>query len=332
MSSCLHLNGRKAYECLVGFRDGLPVFDHHGLSIDFSKDDIIGEGGVDNHIGDVSVGDIGIGDMMKHGGFASVSDLAFTRMAVALFHEYGHYYQNYGPDEYFEEMISEASIVGNRLYYKKDWNEMPHEIEAERIGVKLCWDVFESAFPGKADACMLEYINWRSRETMYMLPAKEGGYELREEVESVFKDARARSLDEPRKLLGGFLGYNIESVALVMQGYHVYTMSPNAYHAEKLISRVPGSEKDKMMCSLVAQLHPDVFDDWPVLRTVDIDVGHIFGRPLAVTTLPDSFVKTVDAVEAIERHSRDISDLERAADDIENSGCDDYMLDGGFDV
>ena len=27
--------------------------------------------------------------------FASVSDLAFTRTAVALYHEYGHYFQNY---------------------------------------------------------------------------------------------------------------------------------------------------------------------------------------------------------------------------------------------
>lgn len=220
--------------------------------------------------------------------FASVSDLAFTRTAVALYHEYGHYFQNYGFDKDILCMISEVSVIRNTGYYVDAWETLPHEIKAEGMGVSLAWDAMESMFPGKADVCMLEYINYRANDTMYMLPAKPGaGYQSRDEVEDAFETAMDDSLRMPRKQLTRLLYYDGESSQLLMQGCKNRHITPNAYHADRLIDTMPGMNRDRMLASLVLTLHPDILDERPELVPESLTVEHEFGRSLDVSTLPD---------------------------------------------
>ena len=227
--------------------------------------------------------------------FASVSDLAFTRTAVALYHEYGHYFQNYGLDKDILCMISEVSVIRNMGYYFDAWETLPHEIKAEGMGVSLSWDAMESMFPGKADACMLDYINYRANDTMYMLPAKPGaGYQSRDEVEDAFDTAMDNALHMPRKQLPGLLYYEGESSQLVMQGCKNRHITPNAYHADRLIDTMPGMNRDRMLAALVLALHPDILDERPELVSENLTVEHEFGRNLVVSTLPDGAMPVQD--------------------------------------
>lgn len=119
--------------------------------------------------------------------FAPVDDLAFTTAVVCLYHEYGHYLQNYGPDKDILCMISEVSVIGNPEYYIHAWKTLPHEIKAEGMGISMAWDAMEAAFSGKADVCMLDYVNHRARDTAYMIPAKPDGYRSRGDVMAAFE-------------------------------------------------------------------------------------------------------------------------------------------------
>lgn len=236
--------------------------------------------------------------------FAPVSDLTFTRTAVALYHEYGHYFQNYGSDKDILCMISEVSVIRNTGYYVDAWETLPHEIKAEGMGVSLAWNAMESMFPGKADACMLDYINYRANDTMYMLPAKPGaGYQSRDEVEDAFDMAMDNALHMPRKPLPGLLYYDGESSQLVMQGCKNRHISPNAYHADRLIDTMPGMNRDRMLAALVLTLHPDILDERLELVPENLTVEHEFGRSLAVSTLPDGAtpVRDVAPMRSFER-------------------------------
>lgn len=113
-------------------------------------------------------------------------------------------------------------------------------------------------FPEKADDYMLEYVNFRTENTTYMIPAKQGR----------------------------FLRYEDESIQLLMQGYDNYLRSPNAYHADKLIDTMPGAQKDRMLAALILQLHPDILEERPLVKQENLTVEHEFGRPLKIKTLP----------------------------------------------
>lgn len=285
--SALCLNRRGALNFLYDMRDSLPVCSGRELKVVFVDGIVIGEGNVDNYQYDFSDMKVGIGGISgKHKfPFSHVDDLSFTRAVVTLFHEYGHYVQDWGSDKSLTDAVSEVSVIGNQFYYQNGWKEFPHEISAEMMGVSLGWNAMESMFPGKADACMLEYVNFRSERTSYMLPCKNGGYQSRIEVEQAFELAMERSLHAPRALQARFLTYRDESVQLLMQGYKNRRSTPNAYHVDMLIDRMTGEQKDKMMASLVIQLHPELLVERPILERADLSVANVFGRPLAADTL-----------------------------------------------
>lgn len=183
-------------------------------------------------------------------------------------------------------MISEVSVAYNLTYYQAAWKELPHEINAENTGVKLAWNAMKHIFPEKADDYMLEYVNFRTENTTYMIPAKQGGYQSYEEVMDAFETAMDKSLNQPRTPQGRFLRYEDESIQLLMQGYDNYLRSPNAYHADKLIDTMPGAQKDRMLAALILQLHPDILEERPLVKQENLTVEHEFGRPLKIKTLP----------------------------------------------
>lgn len=288
MSCALGLNRRKVFGYLRRAGDALPLMSGRKIDMRFVYDRPSGEGSIKNYDGNISKMEIGIVGLSGQSKlpFARVDDSTFTKCLVALYHEYGHYLQDYGPDKDVSCLISETSVIGNNTYYRRAWKMLPHEIRAETVGVDLAWDAMLSTFPKQADTCMLNYINRRASETAYMLPEKQGGYRSRDEVMGAFEDAMNRSLTLPRKSLGGFFGYPDESIQLVTQGDSNFKLSPNRYHAGKLNDSVPGAQKDRMMAALVLELRPDAMDDRPLLKSENLTVEHEFGRPLVVKTLP----------------------------------------------
>lgn len=289
----LGLRRRDVLEFLNDMRRSLSTVGGRDISVIFVDTLRAGDGESRNYDKDVSDLMIGIGALSGKTTFlfSRVDDLTFTRTVVALFHEYGHYLQNYGPNQNLQEAVSEISAFYNPSYYLRGWKEFPHEISAEATGVMLGWNAIESVFPDKADACMLEYVNFRADNTSYMLPHKDDGYQSRDEVRQAFESAMEKSLNEPRQPQSRFLQYDDEASRLLMQGCKSRFVTPNKYHVDKLIGTMPGEQKDRMMASLVLHLHPDLLDERPILWTTDLSIEHVFGKPLVVETLFDSHVK-----------------------------------------
>lgn len=317
--------------------DTLPAMSGCSIDAGFDNKLTVGNAFVRNFDGDnTSHMRIGIAGLSGQSGlpFVPVNDLMFTQTVVTLYHEYGHYLQNYESDKDIQCMISEVSVIGNPSYYVHAWKTLPHEISAEYTGVSMAWAALSEAFPGKADACVLEYINHRACNTAYMLPAKPGGmYRSRDEVDAVFETVMDNALCLPREPFGGFLRYQDESVRLVTQDCENYRCSVNAYHADKLIDSVPGEKKDRMMAALVLALHPDILKERPELVSESITVEHEFGRSLAVASLPGP-MKAAHREElsrsGVQSDMRScyMAELERLASCIETADTDDYEFGG----
>ena len=267
----------------------LPQVGVRPFSVVFDDTLSVGDGKSENFSGPTSLLNVGVNGLFedRSSSFSKIDSLKFTRTVVALFHEYGHYLQNYRSDKNVACMISELSVVGNDDYYIDSWKSLPHEISAEATGVSMAWDAMSNVFPDAADACMLAYVNFRAGLKSYMLPYRVDGYSSKDEVMRAFEESMQTALYEPRLEKGGFFASKTdESVCLLQQGFSSWARSPNAYHADKLLDKVSGSKRDRMMAALVLQLHPDLLDDWPELRGEDLTVEHEFGKPLAVCTLP----------------------------------------------
>lgn len=298
---------------LRGMIDGLSEAGGRPLNMRLSNDLDVGDAFVDNFCEGASRSEIGTAGLVKRAGnhdlpFLHVDDLRFVQTAVSIYHEYGHYLQNWGRDKDLNCMVSELSVINNPTYYRHNWNSLPHEIKAEAIGVSMAWDAMEEMFPGKADECMLAYVNHRAARTKYMLPAKpDGGYTSRDEVMAAFSSAMYRSLNAPRPLYGRVMSYDDESIHLVKQDFYDYHGSPNKFHASELIGHMSGAEKDRKFASLVLTLHPDLLDERPELKRLDLSVEATFGRPLVRTTLPGGA-----APKKVDTGIRDVSDLTRA--------------------
>lgn len=127
-------------------------------------------------------------------------------------------------------------------------------------------------------------FNTRCRQSV---KACNGRYQSYEEIMDAFETAMDKSLTRPRIPQGRFLRYNDESIRLLTQGYDNYLRSPNAYHAGKLIDTMPGEKKDRMLAALVIQVHPDILDERPLLKSENLTVEHEFGHPLKIKTLPE---------------------------------------------
>ena len=76
---------------------GLPVVGRRPIDVAPDTGLSVGLAAVQNFNADVSHIGVGIKNLSGKSKlpFAPVSDLAFTRTVVALYHEYGHYFQNY---------------------------------------------------------------------------------------------------------------------------------------------------------------------------------------------------------------------------------------------
>ena len=73
-----------------------------------------------------------------------VTDLDFLRIGAAMFHEFEHYRQITFKNIPKEILIGDLSKYKSMEYYNAVWHRMPHEIDAEYIGVMSMWEYVEN--------------------------------------------------------------------------------------------------------------------------------------------------------------------------------------------
>lgn len=268
----------------------LPRYNNQEIDVTFLKGGDLGFGSCSNHDGDVSKIKVNTGgafDRLRLP-WSRMDDLTFTTMVTTLYHEYGHYMQNHGPLEYrrVENAVSELSAVGNGDYYFNNWRQLPHEISAEATGVSMAWDYMERMFPGKADACMLNYLNHRMNVSTYMIDREDGLFQSKSDVMSALHAAWDRSVYEPRVSYGDIRRQDNESVLLLdPDRQHGYVFrSPYDEFWNKLIDTMPGSQKDRKMAALVLHVRPEEKLRRPVLAQEDLSIEHEFGKPFPEST------------------------------------------------
>lgn len=214
--------------------------------------------------------------------YKQISDADFVKTGVTLFHELAHYAQNKSEDTAEEIRISDLSKYHNNNYYYSCWNNLPHEINAEYIGVMSMWNVLEDEYPNVADKLMLDYLSDRASAN-YMIQLPDEGFQTKEQVELFFEAAYETAVNGPRKLPPEFLHFEDEVPDLLTDEYHNMS-SGYVLVANRLLSTNPGSITDKMMASLVAHLHPELQASYKQIDFKDLDPLAVFGHSLPETT------------------------------------------------
>lgn len=231
-----------------------------------------------------------------------ISDLAFARTGVAMFHEARHLRQLTDPDMNVEIGISAVSVMYNSTYYKASWDELPHEIDAEANGVIGFWDILEEYYPDYADEVMLEYVNWRISESRYMLHARPGGFKSKSEVVKAFEQAYEDSLTKPRRPHPDMKRYPDMLIRLFNTDGRV---SPFFHKFWDRMNSAIGSVRDRTLASMVQVLDDEAASSYACLSGVDMDIHRVFTASFLekssctreVIEVPDSGLLDMDGIE-----------------------------------
>lgn len=224
--------------------------------------------------------DIGMKPVFSSNSVGSyMDDRDVVMPVVAIGHESRHYKLSKSPNMDVRVALSVVSGMYNPDYYICAWKELPCEIDAEFSGIMQAWDAISAICPDVVDCVMLDYVNWKTVETSYPIPAVDGGYAKKSQVISAFEEAYENSFVKSREAQGGFTKYEKDLVTnLLCEGGH---FRPEMYyHFDKIIDHMPGPEKDRMMASLVLSVHPEIQDLFTCLKGVDLSVATVFGKPL----------------------------------------------------
>lgn len=162
-------------------------------------------------------------------------------------------------------------------------------------------------------------------------------FQSRNEVAAAFESAKQAALDVPRKLLPRYHKSSDRASELLITNSDYPTESPYYAFFDKLIERMPGRQKDRMMAALVLHLRPE----WKYIRQElfgeDLSIEHEFGIPfpesseasrqrLGICGVPDSLKYGLLHTRDINKLTcvRDTSDLDRMTDEIlqQDAGSD----------
>lgn len=182
-----------------------------------------------------------------------------------------------------EILISDLSKFNNPQYYRKCWNTFPHEIDAENSGVMTMRSKLESEFGTQANDFILEYLEHRSGETLYMFHESELQSCSKNHVNDLFETAYDQSLTNKRSLPHGFLRYQDEVAQLLTDKDH--NLRPEYVPIfNKLIITENGAELDLRMASLVSYLHPELQDMYPQLDFKELHSSSVMGITMPETS------------------------------------------------
>lgn len=253
--------------------------------------------------------------------YGRITELDFTRISVDAFHEMGHYVQNISDNTEKEILLSSVSVYNNPQYYRKCWNVMPHEIDAEYTGVMGTWNNMRSAFGDQADNFLYEYLDYKCSNTIYMIPST--SFQSREQVDSLFESAYGNSLNGRRHPPNDFLQYQDETAQLLTDDYHnLRTEYVPIFN--KLMTAQDGRTLDRMMASLVSYMHPELRDKYPQLDFRELNPSHVFG--MQMPELPEEIAGRLAPIDndilfnTMEYPMQPDREFEEAMDSIPSSG------------
>lgn len=265
-----------------------------------------------------------------------VPDMSFVKTLVALCHEYGHYLENYGSEYDVHNAISELAIIENPYYYNVMRYQLPHEIDAEHIGVNLAWDVMSKNFPYRADSCMLDYVNGRVKNGVSVIQFVRDMFRSRDEVEQAFAVAKRQSVDGHRKLLASYYTTNDMAARLMIPDRTHPFDKPYYNFYDAFAEPMSGAKKDRMIAALVLHVRPEWKHTRFELEHEDLSIEHEFGESFPETTeesrrrllIFDDPLTLIHAIEHAKRSRRYMGDVDRALGSIDSTEHDqnDYSL------
>lgn len=94
----------------------------------------------------------------------TVSDMDFLHITATLFHLFGHHGQLTSKDTPKEILISSLSIYGNKMYYRLNWSNLLHEIDAEYTGVMSMLEHINTICPKHGEKLFLQYMSLRASD------------------------------------------------------------------------------------------------------------------------------------------------------------------------
>ncbi len=206
----------------------------------------------------------------------TVNDLDFIKIGVTMFHEFEHYEQavNKGISE--EISISDLSKVGNGQYYKDNWHILPHEIDAEYIGVVSMWSKLKDI--SDIDTLMLKHITIKA-ESNYMIEMPNNGFQSKEQVESLFEQAYDKSLIAKRELSSRFIRSDDEIAQMITDDNKIIRIEYYPFYYQIQTAKT-GQEMDFKMASLVSYIHPELQRLYSDLNFSELEPLSVFGIPM----------------------------------------------------
>lgn len=266
---------------------------------------------------------LGVGDLTEHSILKTlfISQKDFVKMDVALFHELAHYDQHTKNDTAQTSVISLIATSNNDDYYDAYRFQFPHEIEAEYSGIASMHKHLKTIFsPEKADALIFAYLDYRTKETQYMISPKEGGFHSMEEVEEAFDTAYKLSLITERKLPDGYLNSSDDVPRLITISDGVMDRNYVPFHSQLLCVKT-GEETDLKMASLESHARPELQDAISAMNMDELSPIRIFGiEPPALTNSKKKRLNTgaedwqeqnikdfTSAVKSLDQNSNDLT-------------------------
>lgn len=303
------MQNKKVFNLLNGWAKSYLQSNNYDMQIRFNEDIPMGNGTTNEDIHNITIGihPVKLNGLSK---YQQIEDNQFVKIGITMFHELSHHEQKTNDNIPKEIILSDLSKYGNLQYYKKNWYQMPHEIDAEYGGVMQMWSKLKGEFPDKADRLMLDHLTYRAENTLYMINMPEEGFTSREQIDTLFDQAYDRSLSERfeedvcyRKLPSGFLRSDDEVAKLLtnndrtprLEYVHIY---------QQLITPNTGSHMDTMMSSLVSIIHPELQEKYPAIDFDELNPAKVFGIPVLETTdeirkrlnLHDDFTNAVNSL------------------------------------
>lgn len=246
--------GFKTYQAVNILKAWSKAFDVANVSVSFSSElklnnglDIRDPNGRQHII-------IGMGPLsnkgLKH--FDPIKDSEFIAMGVTMFHELSHIIQLENDKTAEEIKLSMLSTHNNDTYYRSNWHEMPHEIDAEHSGIMIMWNQLDILSHKNADNLMISHLERKSKDTIYPIKYPDGGFISRQQVSQLFEDAYDQSLTKSRNIPDGYLRSDDE-VAIMLSDNGI--LKPEYM---KIFNDLVISCSDRKMASLTSYIHPEL--------------------------------------------------------------------------
>lgn len=205
-----------------------------------------------------------------------VEDFDFVKLGTVMFHEFAHYDQASSKYTFKEILLSDLSKFKNNEYYQQNWSVLPHEIDADFVGIMTMWSKLKDSYPNEADKLMTKRLTDRASTTKYILSVPDGGFQSKEQITQMFEDAYDCSLNSKRIFPSGFLRFDDEISRLFTTEDRVLRAEYQPFYRQ-LVEAQTGKELDLKMASLVSYLHPDLQRMYPRLNFKELNPKSVFG-------------------------------------------------------